>query len=157
MEWYRPTKPRRRAGGAGRRGRDAYAFASGDLWFDTLGPVVVSRARRLAQDPRRGGGQALGGDASFNRAAVTWQLAIPVHRRATFGGDAFFRGYDARTRTAPLQLLHRGMNSYNVFQGNRTSSFLRLPSPGAFGTERLMAGLHLQVETVEPLVRSSRA
>ena len=144
MEWYRTSPDVAPAELGAETGR--IAFASGDLWFDTLDRSWFPRRGGSLRIRGEAAGQALGGDASFNRAAVTWQFAIPVHRRATFGGDAFF----GVTMHGPAPLHYNffigGMNSYNVFQGDRTSSFYGYHHQELSGPNAFMAGLHLQVE-----------
>ena len=146
MEWYRTSPDVAPAELGVETGR--IAFASGDLWFDTLDRSWFPRRGGLLRIRGEAAGEALGGDASFNRVAVTWQFAIPVHRHTTFGGDAFF----GVTTHGPAPLHYNfflgGMNSYNVFQGDRTSSFYGYHHQELSGPNAFMAGLHLQIEPV---------
>ncbi|MGD1048630.1 MAG: patatin-like phospholipase family protein [Candidatus Krumholzibacteriaceae bacterium] len=144
MEWYRTSPDVAPAELGVETGR--IAFVSGDLWFDTLDRSWFPRRGGLLRIRGEAAGAALGGDASFNRVAVTWQFAIPVHRRATFGGDAFF----GVTTHGPAPLHYNffigGINSYNVFQGDRTSTFYGYHNQELSGPNAFMAGIHLQIE-----------
>ena len=146
MEWYRTSPDIAPAEMGVETGR--IAFASGDLWFDTLDRSWFPQRGCLFRIRGEAAGEALGGDLSFNRTAATLQFAIPVHRHVTVGGEAFFGMTTHGTAPLHYSFFIGGIDSYNVFQGDRTSSFYGYNHQELSGPNACMAGLDLQIEPV---------
>lgn len=123
------------------------SFASGDLWYDTLDRSWFPRRGAVLRIRGEAAGTALSGDAVFRREMLTGQISIPVERRVTVTGNIFVGLTHGR---APIQdgFFVGGINTYAVFESDRTYSFYGFRPQELSGPNAFMAGLHLQIEPV---------
>jgi NTE family protein len=143
-EWYRISPDIAPAGLGVETG--TIVFASGDLWFDTLDRSWFPRHGMLLRIRGEAAGDALGGDATFNRGSVTWQISVPVGARIALTGSAFLGVTDGGPVPYHYRFFVGGINSYTTFQGDRTYSLYGFEHQQLSGSNTLDAGLDLQVE-----------
>ncbi|MDD4857972.1 MAG: patatin-like phospholipase family protein [Candidatus Krumholzibacteria bacterium] len=143
-EWYRISPDIAPAGIGVETGR--IAFASGDLWFDTLDRSWFPRHGLLLRIRGEAAGAALGGDATFKRGSVTWQLSVPVGPWVALTGSAFVGITEGGPAPYHYRFFVGGINSYATFQGDRTYSLYGFEHEQLSGSNALEAGLDLQVE-----------
>jgi NTE family protein len=143
-EWYRTSPeiaPPEQGVETGR-----IAFASGDLWFDTLDRSWFPRRGFSLRIRGEAAGGALGGDASFDRAHLAFTVAVPVERRVTLAGRAFIGVTDGGPAPSHYRFFIGGINSFTTFQGDRTFSFYGYDDEELSGANAFAAGVDLQVE-----------
>lgn len=123
------------------------SFVSGDIWFDTLDRSWFPRRGAALRIRDEEAGTALSGDAVFRRQMLTGQISIPLERRVTATGNVFV---GLTQGGAPLhdRFFVGGINTYAVFEGDRTYSFYGFRPQELSGPNAFVAGLHLQVEPV---------
>jgi NTE family protein len=123
------------------------AFASGELWFTTLDRSWFPRRGTLLKGRTEVAGSSLGGDATFRRVMLTWQLSVPVRRRVTVTGNVFIGLIQGGGAPLHYEFFVGGINSYVVFQGERTYSFYGYRPQELSGPNAFAAGLNVQIET----------
>jgi NTE family protein len=146
IEWYR-TSPDIAPPELSRESR-RLAYISGDLWFDTLDRSWFPRKGLVFKARAEAAGSALGGETSFNRTYLTWQLVIPLHRSVSVTGSVF-AGFTEGGR-APLHYAFfvGGINPYTVFQGDRVFSCYGYRNQELSGRNALAAGVDAQIEVI---------
>ena len=122
------------------------AFLSGDLWFDTLDRSWFPRRGTLLKVRAEVAGSALGGESSFNRAQLTWQLTVPVRQRVSMTGSVFAGITQGGQAPLHYNFFVGGINSYTAFQGDRTFSFYGYRHQELSGSNAFAARLDVQVE-----------
>jgi NTE family protein len=145
-EWYRISPDIAPASFDIETGR--IAFLSGDLWFDTLDRSWFPRRGFLLRIRGEAAGDALGGEATFNRGAATSQLSIPLRPHVTLTGSAFVGITEGGRAPFHYEFFVGGINSYAAFQGDRTYAFYGYEHEELSGPNAFEAGLDLQVEPV---------